>query len=110
MLNINRLGCTGSRLVFRLLGFWAAVLIPGLPLQICRKLVFPLFLAFVVALPASATDTTRVLTLSDFFHQIRTNHPVAKQAHLLPEQARREIRAARGHFDPEASSYYSQKQ
>ena len=46
------------------------------------------------------TDTTRVFTLENFYELIRKNHPIAKQAALLSDVARQEIRLARGSFDP----------
>lgn len=74
-----------------------------------RKLVlaFSLLIAahsFVLAQPAdtlfAVADTTRVFTLENFYELIKQNHPVAKQASLLSEVARQEIRLARGSFDP----------
>lgn len=54
--------------------------------------------------------TAAVVTLPAFFEQILKHHPVAKQAALLPEQAKQEIRIARGQFDPTVNSYYSNKE
>ncbi|MFC5269668.1 TolC family protein [Adhaeribacter terreus] len=59
---------------------------------------------------AQASETALVFTLDAFFDQIMRHHPVARQAALLPEQARQEIRIARGNFDPSLSSYYNNKE
>ncbi|KAA9326004.1 TolC family protein [Adhaeribacter soli] len=59
---------------------------------------------------AQAEKSALVFTLDAFFEQILQHHPVAKQAALLPEQARQEIRVARGQFDPSLNSYYSSKE
>lgn len=40
------------------------------------------------------------LVFNAFYALVMRNHPVAKQAALLPEMARSEIRSARGAFDP----------
>lgn len=51
---------------------------------------------------AAQADSLQIVTLADFYDQIRLHHPVARQANLLPEQARQELRMARGDFDPSA--------
>jgi outer membrane protein TolC len=45
-------------------------------------------------------DSVNVLTLTEFQDLIIQFHPVASQAALLTEQARQELRMARGAFDP----------
>jgi outer membrane protein TolC len=45
-------------------------------------------------------DTTFVFELKDLFAIIFDYHPIASQADLLPEQAKQNIRVARGAFDP----------
>lgn len=57
----------------------------------------------------SAGDSVKVFTIEDLFRQVVAFHPVAKQAELLPENARQEIRLARGVFDPVLSSKYYNK-
>jgi outer membrane protein TolC len=58
------------------------------------------------SLAQSVSDTTakpaigRTLSLEQVFQWVQAFHPVAKQADLLPDQARMEIRQARGAFDP----------
>lgn len=54
-------------------------------------------------------DTAHVLTLENFYQWVIQNHPVARQAALLSEVARQEIRLARGHFDPKAEISYLTK-
>jgi len=60
--------------------------------------------------PAQAQDTTQVLTLQEFHRIILQHHPVASQALLLTEQARRELRIARGTLDPVLSSKVYRKE
>ena len=55
-------------------------------------------------------DSVQVLTLQDFHRQILQFHPVASQAALLTEQARQELRMARGAFDPVISSKLYRKE
>lgn len=50
------------------------------------------------------------LSIQDLFTLVLINHPVAKQANLLPEQARFEIRAARGAFDPKIQASFNEKE
>ncbi|HEY3402164.1 MAG TPA: TolC family protein [Ohtaekwangia sp.] len=55
-------------------------------------------------------DSTRAFTLGNFYQLILRNHPAAKQAALLSEVARQEIRLARGNFDPKVEAEFSTKQ
>jgi outer membrane protein TolC len=48
----------------------------------------------------SAQDSLTVLTANDYYLQLSINHPIAKQANLLSEQARMELRMAKGAMDP----------
>ena len=59
---------------------------------------------------AQAQDSVQVLTLEQYHRIILANHPVASQARLLTEQARQELRIARGAFDPEISSKLQRKE
>jgi outer membrane protein TolC len=56
----------------------------------------------------SQKDST--FSLSQLYTLVMNNHPVAKQAELLPEQARFEIRAARGAFDPKLMIQFDEKE
>jgi outer membrane protein TolC len=55
-------------------------------------------------------DSTRAFTLDNFYQLILKNHPTAKQAALLSEVARQEIRLARGNFDPKLEAEFNSKQ
>jgi outer membrane protein TolC len=59
---------------------------------------------------AAAPDTTRTFTLEDLFVQIVAHHPVARQARLLSERARQEIRLSRGTMDPTLEAKYYHKE
>lgn len=59
-----------------------------------------LFLLFWNVMVCTAQDSLTVLTANDFYMQISINHPIAKQANLLSEQARMELRMAKGSMDP----------
>jgi outer membrane protein TolC len=50
-----------------------------------------------------------VLTFASFYEQILATHPLVKQAQILPEQAKMELRSARGGFDPAVSVDYHNK-
>ncbi len=63
-----------------------------------------LFLFFGSAPLANAQDSTRAFTMEDFFAQVIAHHPVVKQANLLSEKARQEIRMARGVLDPSVNA------
>lgn len=63
-------------------------------------------LDFIFQLP----DSVAPLTLQQFYTAILELHPVVKQAKLLPENARQEIRLARGAFDPKLEVLLDQKQ
>lgn len=55
-------------------------------------------------------DSVTALTLQQFYAAILEYHPVVKQAKLLPENARQEIRLARGAFDPKLEVLIDQKE
>ena len=48
-------------------------------------------------------------TFEEFARQVRAYHPVARQARLAAEQAREEVRIARGAFDPTVTAAWDQK-
>ncbi|MBO3697953.1 TolC family protein [Fabibacter sp. E12] len=60
-------------------------------------------------LAENAVDTTRILRLESFVNMVLLNHPVVKQADLLPENAKQEIRLARGAFDPKLEASWDVK-
>jgi outer membrane protein TolC len=51
-------------------------------------------------------DTARPVTLENFYQLITRYHPVVKQADLLSQVAKQEIRLARGSFDPKIESEF----
>jgi outer membrane protein TolC len=75
----------------------------------CLLLVLTIFTLFFVPQKSQA-DSLQVVTLAELYDQIRLYHPVARQADLLPQQARQERRMARGAFDPQLNSYYARKE
>ncbi|MDX5443479.1 MAG: TolC family protein [Hymenobacteraceae bacterium] len=56
------------------------------------------------------TQAQDSLTVQAFFNQILENHPYSRQAELLSERARMEIRMARGALDPALSGKHSSKE
>ena len=54
-------------------------------------------------------DTARPFSLEAYYQQIIRHHPVVKQADLLSDVAKQEIRLARGHFDPKLEAEYMLK-
>ncbi len=56
------------------------------------------------------SQKTRVLTSREFFQRVMEFHPVARQAALLSENARQELRIARGEFDPKLESDFAMKE
>ncbi len=57
----------------------------------------------------NASDSTKALTFETFLELVMANHPLARQAQLLTQRARQELRLSRGAFDPSVSSKYYQK-
>lgn len=55
-------------------------------------------------------DTVKHFTLDNFYEVILLHHPVARQAAMLSDFARQEIRLARGNFDPKLEARYLLKQ
>ncbi|MCU0445304.1 MAG: TolC family protein [Microscillaceae bacterium] len=56
------------------------------------------------------TTTQNILSLREFYGQIMEFHPFVRQAKLLNEVARQEVRIAWGGFDPKLTADYQQKQ
>ncbi len=55
-------------------------------------------------------DTLRTLTPQAFYTAVLAHHPVVRQAGLLPEAARADLRLARGAFDPKFESSLARKE
>lgn len=68
-----------------------------------------LYLLFASLTHAQSTDSIRIFTQEELFEWITLYHPVAKQAGLLDDEARAQLRMARGHFDPKLYSDWEQK-
>ncbi len=64
-----------------------------------RYLLILVCALFSVSVSAQ-TDSTTQLTLTGFLQMVKLNHPVAKQADLIVENANANKLAARGGFDP----------
>ncbi len=75
-----------------------------------RRIIFCLPFYFLPTLLLAQEDSLKVFSLADYYHQILLHHPVAKQASLLSNQAKQEIRMARGMMDPTITSKYSEKE
>ncbi len=56
-----------------------------------------------------AQDSLRALSESQFIELVRTNHPVAKQASLLVDEAKARLLTVRGNFDPLVSASSDRK-
>jgi outer membrane protein len=64
--------------------------------------------AFALTLAALGAPADS-LTLEDFLGRVREAHPLAQQAELVRRQARADLRAARGGFDPVLSATWDYK-
>ncbi|WP_276497676.1 TolC family protein [Pontibacter litorisediminis] len=69
-----------------------------------------LILGRVAASAQQPDSAQQVLTLQEFHRVVLQHHPVASQAALLSEQARQELRIARGTLDPVISSKVYRKE
>lgn len=70
-----------------------------------KSLIFLIWLS----LPTFLLAQQDTLSLADFYQILRDNHPVARQASLIPQQAQAELRRARGSFDPKLVGDADQK-
>lgn len=55
-------------------------------------------------------ETDKVFSLSELYSLMRNHHPLAKQADLIPESAKQELREAKGGFDPKIDLRYDRKE
>jgi len=62
-----------------------------------------------ILLLAQTSLAQKVLNPQEYFNLILLNHPIAKQAALLPEMGNATILKARGSFDPKVFQETSQK-
>ncbi len=68
---------------------------------------------FLLLLPvqqARAQDSLRSLSLPEYYKLVLSFHPLAKLANTLPDAAKKEIRIARGSFDPRLKSDFNEKE
>ncbi len=68
-----------------------------------------LFALLLVATTIDAQAPAETLSFTDCWERIRSNHPLARQATLLLEQGRQELRYARGGFDPKVYGELDEK-
>lgn len=54
-------------------------------------------------------DTGKVLRMEEFIQIVKVYHPIARQARLLPEEAKAGLLSAKGGFDPKLSGDWEQK-
>lgn len=74
-------------------------------------LCYGFFLQNLLANPnPSDSDSVAVLSLDELYKQILENHPIARQAYLLSENAKQQLRLSRGFFDPKIKSDYDTKE
>jgi outer membrane protein TolC len=71
----------------------------------CLGLFLILSAPFIIV----AQSTPNTLSPEDFFTLVRQNHPVAKQADLIPEAAQSRLLQARGGFDPKIFGDFENK-
>lgn len=57
----------------------------------------------------SQADSSLTLSDSELYALVLRNHPMVKQAGLLEEQGKQEVRGARGNFDPKIEASWNQK-
>ncbi|MCU0441653.1 MAG: TolC family protein [Bacteroidia bacterium] len=67
------------------------------------------WLVLLLAPLFSTAQSDTILTFSTFYNQVMAYHPIVKQGKLLPEQAKMELRSARGGFDPVIDVDYRNK-
>lgn len=72
---------------------------------------YKLFIGLLMFFPFKiyAQDSLKTFTLTQLFEWATAYHPVVKQAQLLSEAARQEIRIARGAFDPKLDIHWNRK-
>ena len=74
-----------------------------------RVSVFVAFFVFYAENKLKAGNDTTVFGIRDFYRQLVIGHPIVKQANLLSEMGRQEIRLARGFFDPKLAANHEFK-
>jgi hypothetical protein len=72
-----------------------------------------IFLIINILTPFSilfAQTDSLYLSLRDVYEKVLETHPIAKQANLLPQEAKQELRLAKGMFDPKIVSQFNGKE
>ncbi|TAE48113.1 MAG: TolC family protein [Bacteroidetes bacterium] len=77
--------------------------------RICALLLLLTLLSRPVSAQTAAADSVEVFSPGDLLFYLGQYHPVARQAGLLREQARANLRMARGAFDPKLYGEVNQK-
>jgi len=77
---------------------------------LCLALLFFTITTITEASNHFISDSTKTLSFEDFLQLVMLNHPLAKQAQLLTERAKQDLRMSRGAFDPAVSSKYYRKE
>lgn len=73
-------------------------------------LLLPAFVRAQAVQPSQADSLAGdSLTLAAFAERVLLYHPIVRQARLLPDQARAQIRMARGNFDPAVGWTFNEK-
>jgi outer membrane protein TolC len=67
------------------------------------------FFAFYPEDKLKAGNDTTIFGIKDLYRQLVIGHPIVKQAQLLSEMGRQEIRLARGFFDPKLAANHEFK-
>ncbi len=88
-------------------GLWVCLMIAMLPSVVIGQQIKVKTLDEMLI--DNRADTSLILSLESFVTMVLRNHPVVKQADLLPENAKQEIRLARGAFDPKLTSSWDVK-
>ncbi len=73
-------------------------------------ILFFSFSSFTLQAQNSQNTNNDVLQWNEFYGLIIEHHPIARQAWLLDELAKQELRLARGGFDPKASVDFDRKE
>ena len=74
-----------------------------------RNLIFLFFFTSITAFGQTPDDSVTVMSFDDFYQIVIQNHPIIKQAELLPQAATQELRLARGAFDPKLEGAWNLK-
>jgi outer membrane protein TolC len=74
------------------------------------KIFLLVFCLSIIIFESSYAKDKVVFTIEDFFIQIMETHPVARQAALFSDEAKQELRVARGLLDPTINSRLYRKE